>query len=156
MKPPPPPGLGLVALREIRFFRRDRAGYLLVIVVPVICFAILTWTFSSAVVRGLNVIVVDADRSEVSAKLIQSIASAPGLRVAERANDLKSATRAIRSGNAIAAVYIPPRFEEDLLAVRRATNHRFLQLPIFHAREYCVARFERRDHRRRIAAIAAA
>ena len=119
MKPPPPPSLGLVVLREIRFFRRDRAGYLLVIVVPAICFAILTWTFSSAVVRGLNVIVVDADRSEVSANLVQSIASAPGLRVAERANDLKSATRAIRSGRAIAAVYIRPRFEEDLLAARR-------------------------------------
>jgi len=42
MKPPPHPGLGLVALREIRFFRRDRAGYLLVIVVPLIAFAVLT------------------------------------------------------------------------------------------------------------------
>jgi ABC-2 type transport system permease protein len=119
MKPPPRPSLGLVALREIRFFRRDRAGYLLVIIVPLVAFAVLTWTFSSAVVRGLNVVVVDADRSETSAKLIQSIAAAPGLRVAERANELKSATRAIRSGQAIAAVYIPPRFEEDLLADRR-------------------------------------
>ena len=106
-------------MREIRFFRRDRAGYLLTIVVPLIAFAVLAWTFSSAVVRGLDVAVVDADRSEVSAKLIQSIASAPGLRVAERANDLKSATGAIRSGRAIAAVYIPPRFEQDLLAIRR-------------------------------------
>src|SRR5262249_20721835 len=52
-------------------------------------------------------------------QLIQSIASAPGLSVAERANDLKSATRAIRSGQAIAAVYIPPAFEQDLLAVRQ-------------------------------------
>ena len=119
MKPSPHPGLGLVALREIRFFRRDRAGYLLTIVVPLIAFAVLTWTFSSAVVRGLAVVVVDADRSEFSAQLIQSIAAAPGLSVAERANDLKSATRAIRSGQAIAAVYIPPRFEQDLLAARR-------------------------------------
>jgi ABC-2 type transport system permease protein len=119
MKPPSRSGLGLVALREIRFFRRDRAGYLLAIVVPLIAFAVLTWTFSSSVVRGLDVVVVDADRSESSAQLIQSIAAAPGLRVAERANDLKSATRAIRSGQAIAAVYIPPRFEQDLLAVRR-------------------------------------
>jgi ABC-2 type transport system permease protein len=92
---------------------------LLTIIVPLIAFAVLAWTFSSAVVRGLDVAVVDADRSEVSAKLIQSIASAPGLRVAERANDLKSATGAIRSGRAIAAVYIPPRFEQDLLAIRR-------------------------------------
>ena len=119
MRPSPRPSLWLVALREIRFFRRDRAGYLLVIIVPLVAFAVLTWTFSSAVVRGLNVVVVDADRSKTSAKFIQSIAAAPGLRVAERANELKSATRAIRSGQAIAAVYIPPRFEEDLLADRR-------------------------------------
>ena len=66
MKRPPRPGLWLVALREIRFFRRDRAGYLLAVVVPLIAFAVLTWTFSSAVVRGLDIVVVDADRSEVS------------------------------------------------------------------------------------------
>src|SRR5215470_9290179 len=119
MRPSPRPSLGLVALREIRFFRRDRVGYLLVIIVPLVAFAVLTWTFSSAVVRGLNVVVVDADRSKTSAKFIQSIAAAPGLRVAERADDLKNATRAIRSGQAIAAVYIPPRFELDFLAARR-------------------------------------
>src|SRR5436190_10902270 len=100
MKPLPRPGLGLVALREIRFFRRDRAGYLLVMLVPLIAFAVLTWTFSSAVVRGLNIVVVDADRSEISAKLIQAIAAAPGLQISERAGDLKSATEAIRSGRA--------------------------------------------------------
>src|SRR6516165_3128264 len=119
MRRPARPGVWLVATREYRFFRRDRAGYLLVTLVPLIAFAVLTWTFSSAVVRGLNIVVVDADRSEISAKLIQAIAAAPGLQVSERAGDLKSATQAIRSGRAIGAVYIPPRFEEDLLAARR-------------------------------------
>ena len=119
MRSPPRPGLWLVATREIRFFRRDRAGYLLAIVVPLTAFAVLTWTFSSAVVRGLDVAVVDADRSDVSARLVQAIAAAPGLRVALRADELKSAVGAIRAGRAIAAVYIPPRFKLDLLAVRR-------------------------------------
>lgn len=119
MKLPPPPGLGLVVLREARFFRRDRAGYLLTIVVPLLAFAILTWTFSSAVVRGLNIVIVDADRSDISAQLVQSIAAAPGLRVTGRADQLTSATEAIRSGRAIGAVYIPPAFEQDLLAARR-------------------------------------
>jgi len=108
MRRPARPGVWLVATREYRFFRRDRAGYLLVTLVPLIAFAVLTWTFSSAVVRGLNIVVVDADRSEISAKLIQAIAAAPGLQVSERAGDLKSATQAIRSGRAIGAVYIPP------------------------------------------------
>jgi ABC-2 type transport system permease protein len=119
MRPPPRPGLWLVATREIRFFRHDRAGYLLVVIVPLIAFAVLAWTFGSAVVRGLDVAVVDADRSATSARLVQTIAATPGLRVAERDNNLQGATRAIRSGDAIAAVYIPPRFELDLRAGRR-------------------------------------
>src|SRR5215471_1642936 len=108
MRPSPRPSLWLVALREIRFFRRDRAGYLLVIIVPLVAFAVLSWTFSSAVVRGLNVVVVDADRSETSAKLIQSIAAAPGLRVAERANELKSAILSIRAGQTVVEIFSPP------------------------------------------------
>ena len=119
MKPPAGPGLWLVATREIRFFRRDPAGLFLIIAIPLIAFAVLAWTFSSAVVRGLDVVIVDMDRSAVSTGVIQEIAAAPGLRIAERADNLTTATRAIRSGRAIAAVYIPPSFEQDLLAGRR-------------------------------------
>ena len=39
--------------------------------------------------------------------------------IVERAGDLASAARAIRSGEAIAAVYIPANFERDLKAERR-------------------------------------
>jgi ABC-2 type transport system permease protein len=130
MKRPARSWLILVALREIRFFRRDRAGYLLVIVIPLLAFAVLTWTFSSAVVRGLDIVVVDGDRSETSAMIVQSIAAAPGLRIVERANELNRATRAIRSGQAIGAVYIPPRFEHDLLAADRP------QIVVFYNAQY--------------------
>ena len=119
MRLPARPGLWLVATREIRFFRRDPAGLFLIVAIPLIAFAVLAWTFSSAVVRGLDVVVVDMDRSAVSTGIIQGIAAAPGLRIAERADNLTTATRAIRGDRAIAAVYIPPRFEEDLLAGRR-------------------------------------
>ncbi len=116
MRPPARPGLWLVATREVRFFRRDRAGLFLLIAIPLIAFAVLTWAFSSAVVRGLNVVVVDMDRSAISTGVIQQIAAAPGLRVSQRGESLTTATRAIRSGEAIAAVYIPVKFEHDLLA----------------------------------------
>ena len=119
MRRPARPGLWLVAWREVRFFRRDRAGYLLIVVIPLLAFAVLAWTFSNAVVRGLNVVVVDADHSSISTGLVQAIAAAPGLRVAERADELKTATSAIRSGRSIAAVYVPPDFEHDLMAGRR-------------------------------------
>src|SRR5258708_5720691 len=113
MRPPPHPGFLLVAIREIRFFRRDRAGWFLIVVIPLISFAILAWTFSSAVVRGLNVVIVDMDRSAASNNFIDQIAAAPGVRITQRAESLTTATQAIRSGMAIAAAPVPPNFFRD-------------------------------------------
>ena len=99
--------------------RRDGVALILALLVPVIAFAILTLTFSNAVIRNLRVAIVDADRSATSLIYVQSIASAPGVTVAERSSDMRSAMQAVRSGDAIAAVYIPENFERDLLARKR-------------------------------------
>ena len=119
MRPPARPGLVLVATRELRWFLRDRVALFVLLGVPLIGFAVLAGAFSSAVVRGLGVTVVDADRTETSMLFVQAIAAAPGVTVKERAEDLTAATRAIRSGDALAAAYIPPNFERDLVAGRR-------------------------------------
>ena len=63
--------------------------------------------------------VVDADRSPTSLIYVQAIASAPGVSVAERSGDMTSAMHAVRSGDAIAAIYIPENFERDLIAQKR-------------------------------------
>jgi ABC-2 type transport system permease protein len=47
------------------------------------------------------------------------VAASSGLNIVERAGDLASAARAIRSGDAIGAVYLPADFERDLKAGRR-------------------------------------
>jgi ABC-2 type transport system permease protein len=99
--------------------RRDGVALVLAVLVPVIAFAILTLTFSNAVIRNLRVAIVDADRSATSRLYVQSIASAPGVSVAERSSDMRSAMQAVRSGDAIAAVYIPENFERDLLGRKR-------------------------------------
>ena len=119
MRAPPKPGLLLVATRELRWMRRDGVALVLAVLVPCIAFAILTLTFSNAVIRNLRVAIVDADRSATSLIYVQSIASAPGVTVAERSSDMRSAMEAVRSGDAIAAVYIPENFERDLLARKR-------------------------------------
>jgi len=119
MKAPARPGLLRVATRELRWMRRDEVALLLSVIVPVIAFAVLTLTFSNAVIRNLMVTIVDADRSATSLTYVQAIGSAPGVIVAERSGDMTSAMRAIRSGEAIAAVYIPENFERDLLARQR-------------------------------------
>ena len=99
--------------------QRDGVALILALLVPVLAFAILTLTFSNAVIRNLRVAIVDADHSATSLIYVQSIASAPGITVAERSSDMRSAMQAVRAGDAIAAVYIPENFERDLLARKR-------------------------------------
>jgi ABC-2 type transport system permease protein len=111
-------GLLAVAAREVRWILRDPVARFLLFGVPVIAFAMLGLTFSYAVVRGLNVVVVDMDHSATSRLFVQTVAAAPGITVAERANDVGAAASAIRAGRAIAAIYLPPAFGKDLLARR--------------------------------------
>ena len=100
---PPRPGLLAVAAREVRWIFRDPVARFLLFGVPVIAFTVLGLTFSSAVVRGLNIVVVDRDNSTTSRLFVQTLAAAPGIAIADRANDLGAAASAIRSGRAIAA-----------------------------------------------------
>ncbi|HEY1943032.1 MAG TPA: ABC transporter permease [Roseiarcus sp.] len=130
MRAPARPGMLLVAVRELRWMWRDRLALFLAIGVPVIAFAILAGVFSNAVVRNLKVSVVDADRSPTSLIYVQAIASAPGVSVAERSGDMTSAMHAIRSGDAIAAVYIPENFERDLIDRKRP------QIVVLYNRQY--------------------
>lgn len=113
------PGLLAVAAREAAWILRDPVARFLLLGVPVIAFAVLGYAFSTAVVRGLSVAVVDRDHSPSSALFVQALAAAPGIAVSTRGNDLGAAARAIRAGQAIAAVYLPPDFGKDLRAGRR-------------------------------------
>ena len=119
MRPPPKPGFWLVARREWRWIRRHHLALILIFGVPLFAFAVLTAVFSHPVIRGLGVVVVDADRSDTSRAFVEQVAMSPNLSIVERAGDLASAARAIRGGDAIAAVYIPADFERDLKAGRR-------------------------------------
>jgi ABC-2 type transport system permease protein len=113
------PGFWLVAKREWRWLLHDQAAVILIFGLPLFAFVILSAVFSHPVIRGLGVVAVDDDRSEISRSFVEKVAASPNLNVAERASDLASAARAIRSGDALAAAYIPPDFERDLKAGRR-------------------------------------
>src|SRR6516162_9899350 len=119
MRPKPKPGFLLVARREWRWLLHDRAAPILIFGVPLFAFLVLTAVFSHPVIRDLGVVVVDADRSETSRTFLEEVAASPGLEIVERAGDLASAVRAIRSGEAIGALYVPADFERDLKAGRR-------------------------------------
>src|SRR6516162_5183575 len=119
MRPKPKPGFLLVARREWRWLLHDRAAPILIFGVPLFAFLVLTAVFSHPVIRDLGVVIADADRSETSRAFVEEVAASPGLEIVERAGDLASAVRAIRSGEAISAVYVPADFERDLKAERR-------------------------------------
>jgi ABC-2 type transport system permease protein len=119
MRRPPKPGFLLVARREWRWLLHDRAALILIFGVPLFAFVVLAAVFSHPVIRGLGVVVVDADRSDTSRAFVEGVAASPGLKIVERADDLTSAVRAIRSGEAISALYVPTNFERDLKAERR-------------------------------------
>jgi ABC-2 type transport system permease protein len=119
MRPAAKPGFLLVARRECRWLVHDRVALLLIFGVPLFAFVVLTAVFSHPVIRGLGVVIVDQDRSETSRAFVEQVTASPGLSIVERTDELTSAARVIRSGEAIAAVYIPADFERDLKAQRR-------------------------------------
>lgn len=123
-------GVICVATRELLWIWRDRVALFLVVGMPLIAFALLATTFSNAVIRDLRVDVVDQDRSQTSMTYVQAISAAPGVNVARRSTDLNGAMHAIRSGEAIAAVYIPRKFESDIAGGRRP------QTVVFYNKQY--------------------
>ncbi|MGB3743665.1 MAG: ABC transporter permease, partial [Xanthobacteraceae bacterium] len=133
MKPAPKPGFWLVARREWRWLLHDRVAVILIFGVPLFALAVLTAVFIHPVVRGLGVVVVDADRSATSRAFVEEVSASPNLSIVERAGDLAAAARAIRSGEAIAALYVPADFERDLKAERRP------QVVAFYNEQYLTA-----------------
>src|SRR5882724_11355568 len=133
MRRAPKTGFLLVARREWRWLLHDRVALILIFGVPLFAFTVLTAVFSHQVIRGLGVVVVDADRSETSRAFVERVAASPSLNIVERSGDLASAAQAIRSGGAIAAVYIAANFERDLKAERRP------QIVAFYNQQYLTA-----------------
>jgi len=112
-------GIVDVAVREVIWIWHDRVAMLLVVGIPLIAFTLLAATFGNAVIRDLKVDVVDQDRSRTSETFVQAIGAAPGVNVAQRSDDLSGAMHAVRSGEAIAAVYLPVNLERDITSGRR-------------------------------------
>jgi ABC-2 type transport system permease protein len=133
MKRTPKPGFLLVARREWRWLLHDRVALILIFGVPLFAFTVLAAVFSHQVIRGLGVVIVDADRSETSRAFVEGVAASPNLSIVERSGDLASAAQAIRAGDAIAAVYIASNFERDLKAERRP------QVVAFYNQQYLTA-----------------
>jgi ABC-2 type transport system permease protein len=123
-------GFLAVVRRELDWLRRDSVAIAIVLVVPLLAIAVLSLTFSNAVVRNLRVDVVDQDQTRTSLIYVQALNSTPSVSVTRRSTDLNGAMHAVRSGEAIAAVYIPRNLERDITGGKRP------QIVIFYNKQY--------------------
>jgi ABC-2 type transport system permease protein len=130
MAAPLSPGLVSVAVREARWIWHDRVALLLTVGVPLIAFAVLSLTFSNAVVRNLRVDVVDRDMTQTSMLYVKALNAAPNVSVTRRSTDLTAAMHAVRAGEAIAVVYLPRHLERDIADGKRP------QIVIFYDKQY--------------------
>src|SRR5260221_7884876 len=91
------PGFLAVATRELDWLRRDGVALALVLAIPLLAIAVLSFTFSNAVIRDLRVDVVDQDQTYTSMTYVQAVNAAPGVNVARRSGDLNAAMHAVRA-----------------------------------------------------------
>jgi len=107
------PGFQAVVHRElVRIFSR-RIYLLMVLVLPLVSFAILAAIFSTGSPRHLPIAVYDADNTDFSRRLVRLLDAAPSLHVAQRVTDLKEGKALILSGASYALVVLPKGLDRD-------------------------------------------
>lgn len=107
------PGFKAVVQRElVRIFSR-RIYLLMVLILPLVSFAVLAAIFSTGSPRHLPIAVYDADNTDFSRRLIRLLDAAPTLHVAQRVTDLKEGKALILSGGSYALVVLPKGLERD-------------------------------------------
>ena len=136
------PGFLAVAARELDWIRRDRValvpGARRFRCSPSPCSSL---TFSNAVIRDLRVDVVDQDQTRDVDDLRPGDQRGARRRPCAGVRATSTAAmHAVRSGEAIAAVYIPPEFERDIVAGRAAADRHLLQQAVLHAGQHRVRR----------------
>lgn len=110
----------------IRVFRRElgrvtSSSYsaVLLVVLPLMSFALPMAIFRSGVPRELPIVVVDNDQTTLSRQLVRMVDAAPSMRVAWRVPDLAEARSLILENQGYAIIVLPGDMERD---VRRGVS----------------------------------
>lgn len=98
---------------------RDKTILAMMFVLPTIQLGILPLAMDFDV-KSLNVVVVDADRSSYSQKLVSKIGASGYFKIVAAKSGFKQALEYIKNGSADVVLEIPPAFEKNL--VREGTH----------------------------------
>jgi ABC-2 type transport system permease protein len=101
--------------KDIQLFLVDRRALLMSFAVPIAIGSFFGFIFggqsNQAEASRIPVLVVDQDRSAISAEITKSLAAEKTLEV--KSSGLGEARAAVRKGDTIAAIVIPPNFGQD-------------------------------------------
>lgn len=143
-------GLWLVSRRELHRVAGSPFSVILVLVLPLLSFALLIAIFRSGVPRDLPIAVVDQDRSALSRQLTRMVDATPSIRVAWQAADEAEARSLILENKAYAVLLIPHDLERD---VRRSAGPKVVAH--YNAQLLLPASLIRRDLRAAVATLSA-
>ncbi|EQA98041.1 ABC transporter permease [Sphingobium baderi] len=107
--------------REIRFLRSNFWDFALIGWIPLALMTLVAVQISAGVMRDLPIAVVDEDGGGVARELVRRLEASPGLHVAVRAADMRTAETAVRSKAAYAVVLIPRDTERTVLRGQTAS-----------------------------------
>lgn len=109
------PGVFAVARRELRRMSTRVLYPLLVVVLPLVSFALLWAIFAAGTIHDLPVAVVDLDGSPLSRRLVRMLDASPTMVVTHRLGSGLAAEKLMLEGKIYAAVLIPRNLERDVL-----------------------------------------
>lgn len=100
--------------KEFKLIARNKFLPRLIIIMPVVMMIILPFAADSEV-RNINLSVVDADRTTVSAQLVEKISSSEYFDLVEYSSSYNAALDGVESGQTDIILEIPENFARDLV-----------------------------------------
>ncbi len=105
---------GRVFAREWNTVLHDQGVLVFFVVLPIIYPVIYTLIYNPEVLRDIDIIVVDQDRTARSRQLVRDASAAPAIHVYDYAADMPEARRWMAEGKAYGILYIPKDFGKEV------------------------------------------
>lgn len=106
-------GVRAVVRRELYRMRARRLYPLLLLILPVMGWGVLRAVFGSHVARELPVVVMDADGSALSRRVVRAIEATASVRVVAQTSAIGNVEQVLQRGEAYAVVVIPAGLEQQ-------------------------------------------
>jgi ABC-2 type transport system permease protein len=110
-----PQGIGGAFAAEWRRVLAARGAFILLVLAPIVYGFYYPQPYLNQILRKIPIAVVDADQSELSRRIVQTLDASGAVNVAFRADTLADARAILDRGDAFAVVGIPPGTERDVL-----------------------------------------